>query len=85
MGGWIENVLKFESFDPMGFIFCAKVGPLLKLCLIRQARGDQQHAKKVVSDSPHLVDFAIGLVNFVLNLPDGQVKFLRNSNDRRAV
>ena len=34
-----------------------------------------QHAKKVVSDSPGLVDFAIGLVNFVLNLADGQVKF----------
>ena len=34
-----------------------------------------QHAKKVVSDSPGLVDFAIGLVNFVLNLPNGQVKF----------
>ena len=27
-----------------------------------------------MSDSPGLVDFAIGLVNFVLNLPDGQVK-----------
>ena len=25
------------------------------------------------SDSPGLVDFAIGLVNSVLNLPDGQV------------
>ena len=34
-----------------------------------------QHAKKVVFDSPGLVDFAIGLVNFVLNLADGQVKF----------
>ena len=32
-------------------------------------------AKKVVSDSPGLVDFAIGLVNSVLNLPDVQVKF----------
>ena len=31
--------------------------------------------KKVVSDCPGLVDFAIGLVNFVLNLPNGQVKF----------
>ena len=31
----------------------------------------QQRAKKVVSDSPGLVDFAIGLVNSVLNLPDG--------------
>ena len=45
-----------------------------------------QRAKKVVSDSPGLVGFAIGLVNFVLNLPDGQVKifFLRNSNYRRT-
>ena len=34
-----------------------------------------QHAKKVVSDSPVLVDFAIGLVVFVLNLPDRQVLF----------
>ena len=35
-----------------------------------------QRAKKVVSDSPGLVDFAIGPVIFVLNLPDGQVLFL---------
>ena len=28
-----------------------------------------------MSDSPGLVDFAIGLVIFVLNLPDGQVLF----------
>ena len=35
---------------------------------------EQQRAKKVVSDSPGLVDFAIGLVNSVFNLPDGQVK-----------
>ena len=34
-----------------------------------------QHAKQVVSDSPGLVNFAIGLVNFELNLPDRQVKF----------
>ena len=36
-----------------------------------------QRAKKVVSDSPGLVDFAIGLVNsvIIINLPDGQVKF----------
>ena len=31
-----------------------------------------QRAKKVVSDSPGLVDFAIGLVNSVYNLPEGQ-------------
>ena len=34
-----------------------------------------QHAKKVVSDSRGLVDFAIGLVFVVLNLPDGQGLF----------
>ena len=45
-----------------------------------------QCAKNVVSDSPGLVDFAIGLVIFVLNLPDGQVLFWGgNSNYRRIV
>ena len=36
-----------------------------------------QRAKKVVSNSPGLVHFAIGLVNSVLNLPDGQAKIFR--------
>ena len=44
-----------------------------------------QHAKKVVSDSPGLVDSAIGQVNSVFNLSDGQVIFLRNSSYRRTV
>ena len=45
-----------------------------------------QRAKKVVSDSLGLVDFAIGLVIFALNLPDGQVLFFRgNSNYKRIV
>ena len=37
----------------------------------------KQRAKKVVSDraSPELVDLAIGLVNSVINLPDGQANF----------
>ena len=39
-----------------------------------------QRAKKVVSDSPGLVDFVIGLVNSVLNLPDGQVMFFEEFN-----
>ena len=38
-----------------------------------------QCAKNVVSDSPGLVDFAIRLVNSVINLPDGQVKFFEES------
>ena len=43
----------------------------------------QQCAKKVVSDSPGLVDFAIGPVNSVLNLPDGQVKYFEEFNSRK--
>ena len=39
------------------------------------ARCHCQHAKKVVSDSLGPVDFAIGLVTFVLNLPNGQGLF----------
>ena len=35
-----------------------------------------QRAKKIVSNSLGLVDFAIRLVNSVLNFSDGQVKFL---------
>ena len=38
------------------------------------SKKKSQRAKKVVSDSPGLVDFAIGLVNSVLNLPHEQVK-----------
>ena len=34
-----------------------------------------QRAKKVVSYSPGLLDFSIALVNSVINLLDGQVKF----------
>ena len=34
-----------------------------------------QRANKVVSNSPGLVNFAIGLLNSVFNLPDGQVMF----------
>ena len=39
-----------------------------------------QRAKKVVSDSPGLVDFTIRLVNSVLNLPNGQVKYFEEFN-----
>ena len=42
----------------------------------KSAQHSVRCTKKVVSDSPGLVDFAIGLVIFVLNLPDGQVLFL---------
>ena len=35
-----------------------------------------QGVKKVLSDGLGLVDFATGLVISILNLPDGQMKFL---------
>ena len=47
---------------------------LIKICFVLQFYPWfklYQHAKKVVSDSLGLVDFAIGLVIFVLDLPDG--------------
>ena len=43
--------------------------------LDNQSQVGSQHAKKVVSDSPGLVDFAIRLVNSVFNLPNGQIMF----------
>ena len=48
---------------------------LLFLILILPVINHEQRAKKVVSDSVGLVDFAVGLVNSVFNLPDGQVMF----------
>ena len=65
-----------QWMKPEGTCISNQIKPLLQ----------DQHAKKVVSDSPGLVDFAIGLMNFVLNLPDGLVNFfLRYSNYRRIV
>ena len=46
---------------------------------------EKQRAKKVVSDCQGLVDFAIRLVNSVLNLPNGQVKYFEELTDRRTV
>ena len=43
--------------------------------VVVKPKGTCQRAKKVVSDSLGLVDFALRLVNTVLNLPDGQVNF----------
>ena len=40
-----------------------------------------QCAKKVVSNSPGLVDFAIGLVKSVPNLHDGPVNFFWGGSD----
>ena len=61
--------------------------------MISNLLASVQCAKKVVSDGLGLVDFAAGLVNSVLNLPDGQVSFFfggggvggENSNYRKTV
>ena len=47
----------------------------MTLTMAAKTSLNHQCAKKVVSDSPGLGDFAIGLVMFVLNLPDRQVLF----------
>ena len=47
----------------------------ITVCSSQSGKLHFQHAEKVVSDSPGLVDFAIGLVIFVLNLPNGKVPF----------
>ena len=61
-------------------------GAVVTAFTYHQCGQGSQRAKKVVSDSLGLVDFAIGLVIFVLNLPDGQVFFWGgNSNYRRIV
>ena len=46
-----------------------------QLCFVNLTFKSMQHAKKVVSVGPGLVDSAIGLVNSVFNLSNGQVMF----------
>ena len=48
----------------------------MTLTMVAKTSLNHQRAKKVMSDSLGLGDFAIGLVIFVLNLPDRQVLFL---------
>ena len=59
---------------------CKKDGQLLEVGEIAfkhtKCKLKPQCAKKLVSDSLGLVDFAIGQVNSVINLSNGQVKFL---------
>ena len=59
----------YVSVREMPLFFC-----FIILCLFLK-RWLKQRAKKVLSDSPGLVDFAIGLVNSLFNLLDGQVMF----------
>ena len=60
-------------------VFCPSRGYLLHL----RGDGGFQGAKKVVSDSTGLVDFAIRQVNSLLKLPDWLVKLFMEFKSRR--
>ena len=67
----------FHKFNFLGKLTSAEV-TVISTVRVHYPLSDNyknQRAKKVVSDSQGLVDFASGLVNSVINLPDGQVKF----------
>ena len=80
-----ENRVKFSAF---GNVFVhvnqhgscnnrrklALVSYVLQAACSLKCQNADQHTKKVVSNRPGLVDFAIGLVNPDLNLPKGQVE-----------
>ena len=65
------------------YIICRGCYPFGQHCLLKNPKTAisnwllEQCSKKVTSDSPGLVDFALRLVNCVLNLPEWQVKFFR--------
>ena len=65
----IETKIQFKKF----LMFQDSNNWIIPLILMSMG----QLAKKVVSDSPELADFAIGPVNFFLNLPIEQLKCFR--------
>ena len=65
-----KRFLKFNiHIKQLKFYYCSSQK------IVHSLACPEQRAKKVVSDILGLVDFAIGLVIFVLHLPDGQVLF----------
>ena len=73
------SLLRCASFAFLYSVFCFNDCWAIILLYLQRAR-------KVMSDGMGLVDFAIGLVIFVLNLPDRQVLFFwENSNYRGIV
>ena len=61
-----RNSLKYQGLDIQG--------PVVRRLIITNLDFNLHRAKKVVFDSPGLVDIAIRLVNSVLNLSNVQVK-----------
>ena len=66
----LEEVSGSKALGALGL-----AGPLHKRLFFTKPGSKLQSVKIVVSDCPGLVDFAIRLVIFVLNFPDGQVLF----------
>ena len=56
---------------------------MLKKHMTDHTNNMYQRAKKVVSNSPGLMDFIIGLVNSVLNLPAWQVKSFKEFKSQK--
>ena len=72
MGICMENNAGGTGWQKLFFSYkCFQLSAAIEIATLRY----RQCTKKVVSDSPVLVDFAIGLVNSVFNLPNGQVRF----------
>ena len=75
---FVDNLL--DEISHFAFIYLHTT-PVLKTktsCYQWNVAHRIQHAKKVLSDSPGLVDFAIGLVNLFLTCPTGKESILRN-------
>ena len=62
-------ILKWLNSFQFGHILC-----IYEVRFFQSIVWPQQRAKKVVCDSPGLVDFAPGLVISILNLPNGQIR-----------
>ena len=67
-------MILFPTTGLWAILSCGTVFVLNRVAITIESYMKVQHAKKVVAESPGPVDFAIGLVNLVLNLPDGQVE-----------
>ena len=76
---WTGPVPGYLPFIPLFPVWAIQVSCQLQTITFTHLSYTQlalvQCAKKVMSDSPGLVDFPIWLAIFVLNLPDGQVLF----------
>ena len=71
----VTDLLRYHNLESILSAKCHFYVDVILLASHIAGNMTPQRAKKVVSDSPGLVDFAIGLMIFVLNLPDRQVLF----------